>query len=165
MKGFLKAIVLVLALTLSLSQDSGRLFDLNDMYKQGTLNTFLALAGDGYPIILTDCMENPSFKVTQKVVDPPALIKGQSIKMKIGGVMLQDTVVSKLHLDTYFNGKIIYTNDVDKKNVAIPKGKWAYDYEASVPTFTPAGHWEIFIYIVDDKATNISCVKAVFDSD
>lgn len=164
MKSFFKTIVLLLALSFTVTQDSGKLFDLNSMYQQGTLSAFLALAGDGYPITLSDCMENPSFKVTQKVVDPPALIKGQGIKIKVGGVMVQETVISKLHLDTYFNGKVIYTNDVDKKNTLVPKGKWAYDYEAAVPTFTPAGHWEIFIYVVDGKATNISCIKAVFDS-
>jgi len=161
----LQALVITLALTLTFSQDTGKLFDLNEMFKQGTLSTFLALAGDGYPVTLGDCMDSPTFKPTQKVVDPPALIKGNSIKIKVGGVMVQETVVNKLHLDTYFNGKVIYTNDVDKKNITVPKGKWAYDYEASVPTFTPSGHWEIFIYIVDDKQNNISCVKAMFDTD
>jgi len=165
MKAFLKSLILAITVSLITSQHAGALFDLNEMYKQGTLSSFLALTGDGYPVTLSDCMENPTFKVTQKVVDPPTLIKGQGIKIKVGGVMVQETIVSKLHLDTYFNGKVIYTNEVDKKNVTVPKGKWGYDYEASVPTFTPSGHWEIFIYIVDGSANNISCVKAVFDTD
>ena len=166
MKAFLKAIVLTLTISLAFTEDSGKLFDLNSMYEQGTISSFLAVVGDGYPITLGECsQDNPIFKVTQKAVDPPALIKGQGIRIKVGGVMTQDTVVSKLHLDTFFNGKVIYTNEVDKKNAAVPKGKWAYDYEASVPTFTPAGHWEIFIYIVDNNQKNISCIKAMFDTD
>lgn len=153
-----------LAISSILAQHAGRLFDLNEMFAQGTLKTFLALGEEGYPVTVSDCMENPIFKITQKVVDPPTLIKGQSIKIKAGGVMIQDEIVKKIHLDTYFNGSVIYTNDVDKKNLGVKKGKWAFDYEASVPTFTPAGHWEIFIYVVDKDNNNLSCLKAVFDT-
>lgn len=153
-----------LAISCIFSQHVGKLFDLNEMYEQGTLKAFLGLGDDGYPVSISDCMENPVFKITQKVVDPPTLIKGQSIKIKAGGVMIQDEIVQKIHLDTYFNGKVIYTNDVDKKNLEVKKGKWAFDYEASVPTFTPAGHWEIFVYVVDKNNTNLACIKAVFDS-
>jgi len=78
--------------------------------------------------------------------------------------MIQDQIVQKIHLDTYFNGKVIYTQDVDKKNLEVKKGKWAFDYEASVPTFTPAGHWEIFIYVVNNENANLSCIKAIFET-
>ncbi len=164
MKAFLNSLIFSLVVSLVVSQHAGPLFDLNAFFNQENLSTFLTLVGDGYPVSLSECMENPIFKISQKVVDPPELIKGQGIKIKVGGVMVREIVVSKLHLDTFFNGKVIYTNDVDKKNVTVPKGKWAYDYEASVPTFTPAGHWEIFIYIVDGSGTNISCIKASFDT-
>ena len=160
----LRIFIFALAVCSIFSQHAGRLFDLNEMYAQGTLKAFLGLGDEGYPVTVSDCLENPVFKITQKVVDPPTLIKGQSIKIKAGGVMTQDEVVQKIHLDTYFNGKVIYTNDVDKKNLEVKKGKWAFDYEASVPTFTPAGHWEIFVYIVDKANNNISCIKAVFDT-
>jgi hypothetical protein len=164
MNSILKSIILILAVNLIFTQDIGVLFDLNEMYSQGTLQTFLGLQDAGYPVTITDCMENPVFKITQKVVDPPSMIKGQSIKIKAGGVMMQDVVVQKLHLDTFFNSKVIYTADVDKKNVEVKKGKWAFDYEASVPTFTPSGHWEIFIYIVSKDNTNLNCLKATFDT-
>lgn len=164
MKSF-QAIILTLAITLICSQDAGKLFDLNKMFEQNTLTAFLASVGeDGYPVTVEDCLDNPTFKPTQRVVDPPNLVKGKSIRIKIGGVMLQDVVLSKLHLDTFYNGKTIYTDDVDKKNLAIKKGRWAYDYEASVPTFTPAGHWEIRLYLVDTDNKNLSCLKATFDT-
>jgi len=160
----IRTFLFALAISSIFAQEAGRLFDLNEMYAQGTLKAFLGLGDDGYPVTISDCLENPIFKITQKVVNPPTLVKGQSIKIKAGGVMTQDEVLQKIHLDTYFNGKVIYTNDVDKKNFEVKKGKWAFDYEASVPTFTPAGHWEIFMYIVNKDGTNLSCIKAVFDS-
>ena len=160
----LKIFLSALVISTIFAQHTGSLFDLNEMYTQGTLKAFLGLGDEGYPVTISDCLENPTFKITQKVVDPPTLIKGSSIKIKAGGVMIQDEVIQKIHLDTYFNGKVIYTNEVDKKNLEVKKGKWAFDYEASVPTFTPAGHWEIFVYVVDKSNTNLSCIKAIFDT-
>jgi hypothetical protein len=157
MKSILRIILFYISLTYIITQETGLLFD-------NSLN-FLQLGGDdGYPVTLDLCMDNPVFKVTQKAVQPPNVIKGKSIRIIVAGIMTKDQVVQKIHLDTYFNGKVIYNAEVDKKNVSVPKGKWQYDYEASVPAFTPSGHWEIFINIVNDANENISCVKGIFDT-
>ena len=152
----LRIIFFAITLTFIITQETGILF-------QEPIN-FLQLGDDGYPVTLDLCMDNPIFKVTQKAVQPPTIIKGKSIRIIVAGVMINDQVIQKLHLDTLFNGNKIYTAEVDKKNIKVAKGKWQYDYEASVPAFTPSGHWEIFMYIVNDKNENISCVKGIFDT-
>ena len=156
----IKALIFVLAISY-IACDSGKLFDLHQMYEQGTLLNFLADV-KGAPVTTEECMNPQIFKPVKITIDPTEIIKGQSIKIKVIGAMLSDQVVNKLHLDTFYNGATIYTNDVDKKNVAIKKGNWFYDYEAAVPTFTPSGKWEIFIYIINDKQEKIHCLKAMF---
>jgi hypothetical protein len=164
MKIFLRIILLSISLSFILTQHSGVLFDIFQMQKDGTIKNFLQLKDDGFPVTTELCMDNPTFKITQKAVQPASIIKGGSIRIIAGGVMVNDQVVQKIHLDTYFNGAVIYTQEVDKKNVAVPKGKWQWDYEASIPSFTPSGHWEIFIWIINDKNEKISCLKGIFDT-
>ena len=149
MKNILRTILFAITLSIIVTQDSGLLFDLEQMQKDGSIRNFLELKDEGFPVDVSLCMDNPTFKVTQKAVQPPNIIKGKSIRIIVGGVMIKDQVIQKLHLDTYFQGKVIYTQDVDKKNTKVAKGKWSFDYEASVPAFTPSGHWEIFINMVN----------------
>jgi hypothetical protein len=164
MKIILKIILLSITLSSILTQDSGVLFDIIQMQKDGTIRNFLQLKDDGYPVSTELCMENPTFKITQKAVQPASIIKGGSIRVIAGGLMIKDQVIQKIHLDTYFNGQVIYTQEVDKKNVSVPKGKWQWDYEASIPSFTPTGHWEIFFWIINDANEKISCLKGIFDT-
>jgi len=63
-----------LAITSILTEETGKLFDLNEMYEQGKLKAFLALGDEGYPVTVSDCLENPILKITQKIVNPPSII-------------------------------------------------------------------------------------------
>ena len=156
-----KGLVLVLAISL-ISCDNVQLFDSNGMYEQGALLNFLADVKGGAPITTENCLDTSIFKSIKITVDPTEIIKGQSIRIKVVGVMLSDQIVNKLHLDTFYNGAVIYTQDVDKKNVLVKKGNYGFDYEAAVPTFTPSGKWEIFVYLLNDKQEKLSCLKALF---
>jgi hypothetical protein len=152
----LKGIVLVLAITAICC---------NGFYETDIASDFLKMLATegGSPVTLSACMDDPVFIITNKKVDPAEIVKGQSIKIKVAGVMKEETHVQKLHLDTFYNGGIIYQDNVDKNNLLVPKsGKFIYEYEASVPTFTPSGKWEIFIYLVNSENVNISCLKAEF---
>lgn len=124
---------------------------------------FMEISENGAPITSESCLNNPVFKTTKISIEPKEIIKGQSIKIKVGGVMLQDTQVNKLHLVTYFNGEVIFTDNVDKKNVPVKKGTlYSYDYEAAVPAFTPSGKWEIFLHLQDPSGKDLNCLKASF---
>ena len=159
---FLQGLVLLLAISAICAQDTGKLFDLNGMYEQGTLLNFLADVKGGAPITIESCQDKPIFQSTKMVAEPTEIIKGQSINFKVVGVMLSDQIVNKIHLDTFYNGSVIYTQDIDKKNAPVKKGPYGYTYENSVPTFTPSGKWEIFIYLLNDKQEKLSCQKATF---
>ena len=146
--------------------DQGLLFDLNKMAEQGSLMKFLAGANmltDGSPVSVEPCEDVGLFKVTRMTVDPTEIQKGQSIRIKVMGVFLQDVIVNKLHLETMYNGGVIFTDNIDKGNTPQKKGTYAYDYEASVPTFVPSGKWEIFVNLLNDKEEKLSCVKANFE--
>jgi hypothetical protein len=156
--------VIVLVLTIyAISCEAGKLFDLNQMYHEGTLLGFLEdiKLKDGAPVTLEQCLDDPVFEITKMVVTPDSVIKGQNIKIKVMGIMTTQQTVSKLHLDTFYNGKTIYTDNVDKGS-SVVEGVYTYDYEASVPTFTPAGKWEIYVYLLNTADEKLSCVKAAF---
>lgn len=141
------------------------LFDLDGMYEQGSLEGFLSQVkadSEGVPVTLEECMDKPIFKITKMNVTPKEVIKGQNIKIKVGGVMLSEQIVNRLDLKTFFNDGLIYEDKVDKKDVQVKKGAYAYDYEASVPGFTPSGKWEIFVKLINKAEEEISCVKASF---
>lgn len=165
----MKAIIFVLAIA-SISCQVNKLFDLNKMADQGTLLQFLSEAGNlragGYPVTISDCTSETKarMKITQMKVSPTEVIKGKDIGIKVKGVMLEDQVVQKIHLDTYFNGGVIFQDNVDKGNTQVKKGVYAFDYNASVPTFTPSGKWEIRVWLVNDANDNIACVKAEFNT-
>lgn len=154
----IKGLVLVLAISSILCNSSS-------LYESDAASGFLKMlqTDGGAPVSLSDCMDNPVYIITNKKVDPTEIIKGQSIKIKVAGVMKEEVHVQKLHLDTYYNGGVIYQDNVDKQNQLVAKsGRFIYEYEASVPTFTPSGKWEIFIYLVNSENVNISCLKAEF---
>jgi hypothetical protein len=161
----LQIILIILSIT-CIFCNQGRLFDLNKMAEQGTLMKFLAdakMMTDGSPVSVEPCEDTGLFKITRMTVDPTEIVKGQSIRIKVLGVFLQDVTISKLHLDTLYNGGVIFTDNVDKGNTPQKKGTYAYDYEASVPTFVPSGKWEILINLLNDKEEKLSCVKATFE--
>jgi len=159
-----KGIILILAIA-AISCENSKLFDLDEMLTQGTLLNFLnesKMFLSGVPVTTDSCLDNPAFKSTKITIDPPELVKGQSIRIKVVGALLNDQTISKLHLETFYNGGSIYKDDVDKGNTLVKKGMYGYDYEASVPTFTPSGKWEIHVYLVNDKGENLSCLKCMF---
>ncbi len=162
MNSLVRIFVLALIFVTITSEEQHKLFDLNTMYEMGTLDTFLAQVKDGQPVKVEQCLDNPTFKPSQITVDPPAIVKGKSIKINVLGVMLSDQIVAKLHLDTYLNGAVIYNADVDKKNQQVPKGMYKYDYEASVPTFTPSGNWEIYVHLLSSSGVELNCIRASF---
>ncbi len=161
----LKHFLLILSIA-CFACEQGRLFDLNKMAEQGTLLKFLEdtkILGEGAPISIESCGEQTRFKPTRITVDPTEVQKGQSIRIKIVGVFLQDVVVKNLSLETFYNGGVIFTDNVDKGNTPQKKGTYGFDYEASIPTFVPSGMWEIFVNLLDDKEEKLSCVKASFE--
>lgn len=140
------------------------LFDLNEMYAQGTLDAFLK-ASNGNEIYLIECpgVSNPDFKITKMDVTPKFVVKGKDFKLKVGGVIASEHIKIKgLHLDVFYNGATIHNEDVAKVSDA-KKGPYFFDYTNTVPTFTPSGHWETFVYLRDEKDVNLACVKATFD--
>ena len=154
----IKTFILFLAITTIFCH-----FELENSYdEEGDFLKMLTTQG-GSPVELSSCLDNPTFIILNKKVDPTEIMKGQSIKIKVLGQMKEQTTVQKLHLVTLYNDGVIFEDNVDKKNEVVPKGgKYIYEYEASVPTFTPAGEWNIYLYLVNSENVNVSCLKAHF---
>ena len=159
----IRVIALFISITAITCQDV-KLFDSNLISKEEKL-TFLQENIDNHEnvaVIVEQCLVKPIFQITKILLDPNNVIKGQNIRTKIVGVMQSDQSINRLHLETFFNGSSIFTDNVDKKNIFIKKGTYGYEYETSVPTFTPSGLWEIYLYLINESGNNLSFLKMSF---
>jgi hypothetical protein len=158
-------IIIIALLIATIVCNQGTLVDLNKMYEQGTLTNFLALLGDDADISVKDCGDGVNYpiSITDSKVSPTKLVKGQDIQIKVKGVALEDTEVTNLHLDTLFNGSSIFKDDKPQSFGKVAAGgEVVYAYSASVPSFTPAGNWDITMNLQDSSKKNVSCLKVTF---
>lgn len=163
---YMKYVLLVIALLSIVKCDveepaKGKLFDLDKMLEQKTLNKFLSLMGDG-DITSKLCLEDPIFFHTKIQITPTKLAKGEPIRIKAAGAMKTDINLQKIHLETYYNGETIFVDNVEKHNQKVKKGAFFYEYEASVPAFVPAGTWKILLTLVDQENRTLSCLQVDF---
>lgn len=137
---------------------------------KANLNKFLAAASDdftvtstGFPITISDCMEGSVLQLTNILVEPKELTKGKPISMRAEGVFTEEKDVVNLHVDAFYNGSVIFKNDVDKPSHQTV-GEYSFAYDNNVPTFTPSGHWETFVYVIGKGGEKLACIKATFDT-
>lgn len=120
------------------------------------------LEGDGPVVTLESCMDDPIFKHTSLVVDPPTITKGQPITFKVKGILLSEQCIDRLYLETFNNKQKMPTFNKDLGKKTYPKGPYGYNYENEVPTIIPVGLWEIYVYLKNCSDASISCIKATF---
>ena len=149
-------VFIVLALVFAVSCADGPLFDVYQFLDQ-------EVNGEGVPITTEICMEETKFKILKTAINPSEIIKGQDINIKVQGQALVDLTMKNLNLVTKYNGADIFTDNKDQGGKAVPTGdKFQYQYTASVPTFTPAGEWDIYLKLENDDDEVVSCLKAHF---
>ena len=149
-----KAILALLIVAVSCAD--GPLFDITQ---------FLDVSVNGLkvPIVTSICMDETKFQILKQVITPEEITKGEDIAIKVQGAALVDVVIKNLNLVTQYNGADIFTDNKDQGNTAVSAGeKYVYSYTASVPTFTPAGTWDIYLKLQDTNDEVISCLKAQF---
>lgn len=118
----------------------------------------------GAKITTKICMEETKFKITRTAITPEEIIKGDDIAMKVMGEAQEDLVIKSLFVQAKFNDVNIFSDLKDQGSVELEDGdSFTYDYSASVPSFTPAGSWNIYLYLKNDKNENISCLLCHFD--
>lgn len=152
----IKKAILFFALFFIATCADGPLFDVSKFF-----DTDIEL--NGAPVTTQICCDEKRFKLIKTVLKPEEIVKGGEILIKVQGVALETLYVKKLRLVTKYNGGDIFTDNkaIEK---SLPEGqKLVYDYTASIPTFTPSGSWDIYIYLMDDKDVEIHCLKAHFD--
>lgn len=156
---------LVLFLCSKSNPVSAKLFDVEYLEEDntGVLQKFLSDAKLGNPVTTKDCLPGSIFVISKVSLNPSELIKGQNIHIKAIGAMSNDQVVSNLHIEAFLNGSNIYNQDV-AKNQNVKKGLWYYEYEVGIPTFVPSGHWDIYLYVLNDKGEKLNCLQALFDA-
>jgi len=119
----------------------------------------------GFPITISDCLKGSVLQLVNIKVVPTELTKGKPISMKAQGVLKEDRDVSNLHIEAFYNGEVIFKNDVDK-TAHVNKGPYSFAYDNNVPTFTPAGKWETYVYLMGgkDKTEKLACILATFET-
>ena len=157
-----------------------KVLDLEEVEQQNqnqelNLDKFLAAASSdyiiaapmvtGFPIAIKDCLPGSVLLLNNIKVVPTELTKGKPISMKAAGVFKAARDVKSLHVEAWYNGGIIFKNDIDKTGHANP-GPYNFSYDNNVPTFTPAGHWETYVYLYGgaDGTEKLACIVATFDT-
>jgi len=139
-----------------------------------TLDKFLAAASEEYitsvapemkdiPIVIKDCLPGSILQLVNIKVKPTELIKGKPISMLAAGVLKEERDITNLHIEAYYEGNIIFKNDVDRKEHA-NKGPYNFSYNNDVPTFTPSGHWETYVWLIGAGDEKLACIEATFDT-
>ena len=152
----MKSIIsLFLLLTVS-CQFKGKLFDV-EQFLSKDLNDF-----NGYPVNLEICDDQSNLKVLKNKVTPPEIEWGQDVTLKSQVLAMKKLSIQKLKLITKYNGSDIFTDERDFVKEVEESEKFVYTYTASVPSFTPAGEWDIYLHLVDADGNKLSCLKAHF---
>lgn len=110
-----------------------------------------------------NCASNPQISNTKAKADPPSIVKGKSANIKVQSQATTAVKVRKLKIACELNGEKVYEQKVDKNVDLNPGQSFVYDYDASVPTFVPQGHFAVKLILIDDSDKELSCLAAVFD--
>lgn len=153
----MKKIVFLIAIIAIASCADGPLFDITKFLDVSTTN-------EGAKIETEICMDETIFKIGRISIKPEEIIKGQDINFKAQGTALKDIIIKNLHLITKYNDEVIFEDNKDQGSKAVAEGgKFVFSYVASVPSFTPSGSWDIYLYLQNENDEDISCLKAHFD--
>lgn len=115
----------------------------------------------GIPVTIIDCLKGSVMLITNVKVTPTELVKGKPISMKASGVFTAARDITNLHIEAYYNKNLIFKNDVPRVEHTNP-GPYVFSYDNNVPTFTPSGYWETFVYLVGAGDENLACIEATF---
>lgn len=118
---------------------------------------------NGAPIITEICMEETKFKITRIVITPEEIIKGEDIGIQVEGEALENMHIVNLHISTTLNGLEIFVDDKPQEAELEEGDKFTWGYDAHVPTFTPAGSWDVIVTLVTDTGETVSCLKVHWD--
>ena len=148
-------ISLILLITIS-CQLKGKLFDVEQFLSKDIIDM------NGYPVNLEICDDQSIIKTLENKVVPPELELGADVTLKSKVKALKKVSIKQLKLLVQYNGVDIFSDLRDYiKDVEVDE-TFVYTYTASVPAFTPAGKWDIFINLVDSDEKNVTCLKASF---
>ena len=154
----MKSIISVILLITISCQLKGKLFDVEQFLAKDIIDM------NGYPVDIKVCDDQTITKSLQNKVIPPEIELGQDVTLKSQVQALKKLSIRKLKILVKYNGSDIFSDLKDYiKDVEVDE-KFVYTYTASVPAFTPAGNWKIFINLVDSDEKEVTCLTANFDT-
>lgn len=117
---------------------------------------------EGAPISF-EIVEENSCSITRYQAKPEAIVPGGSIEFKMQYQALQAVNIASLDLDVLNNGVSLFTDKVAINKSYAESEKDVTGYTAAIPSFCPAGSWDIMLYLKDDAGSNAAILKAHFD--
>ena len=124
---------------------------------------FLSKSNDeGSPITFTIIEEN-TCQITRYQAKPEAIIPGGSIEFKMQFTALEDIDIKELNLVTENNGVVLFTDNTPISKSYNSGEKDVTGYTTVIPSFCPAGSWDIYLYIKDVDGNNACTLLAHFD--
>lgn len=119
------------------------------------------LAGDS-KIQWKNLDEGSIFNIQEVTITPPSLIKGQPINIRVDGRMLSDEKVRKIYIEASLDGKL-QPVPIKKLSDDVSIGDdYGFSYDASVPSFVPAGNFDIKLYLLNDAEERLASMNVWF---
>lgn len=143
-------IVFTIAILIGLSTSNFTFLEMNDV--PGTITIEL------------NCLAGVPFNITKAVPKPTVVERGGHMSFKAVGSFNVDTNVQKLKVYTKINGvdAQTVTPDLPKQGVVPKDTSFIFTYEDNVPAIAPAGHYEVYMYLMDNTNKPVSCLKGSF---
>ena len=123
---------------------------------------FLSQSNDGSPITFTVVEEN-TCQITRYQAKPDSVVPGSSNEFKMQFSPLQDIYIKELYLDTQNNGVSLFTDHVAIGKSYTTGEKDVVGYSATIPSFCPAGSWDIYLYLIDGDGNTAATLLVHFD--
>lgn len=114
---------------------------------------------NGAKITTEICIEETHLQVIRLAVEPDEIIKGEDIGITVQQEALESLIIKNLHVSAIYNGFEIFYDDKDQDMTELEEGDlFEWEYLTHVPTFVPAGEWNIYLYLETDTDQKVSCV-------
>ena len=92
-------------------------------------------------------------------ITPYPIKKGSPVKFEVVGTAKQAVSQKNAKLDVYTSGSKIFSTAVGNSYYAAAGAPYDYSFTYAIPSFVPAGNYDIWISMIDTAGGVITCVE------
>lgn len=123
---------------------------------------FLGSAPNGAKIEYEKCVEENKFVLSEIVISPDTVVKGQKMSVTGTGTALVDLSLKKVHMVVKLGSATLATEDKAIEKTVVAGEATSFEYSGTVPKILFSGNYEITATLLTTSGETVSCIKAKF---